>query len=76
LNTLTSPSSYNRQGGQLRQTGGRYTTHSNANTYHAQSWGGYGGRSNSAGGSRGGSAPSGGHSSGGSRGGGGHGGRH
>jgi hypothetical protein len=80
LNTLTSPSSYNRQGGQVRQTGARYTTHSNANTYHAQSWGGYGGRSNSAGGGFRGTAPQGGgHSSNGggrSGGGGGHGGRH
>jgi len=72
LNTLTSPNSYNRQGGQPRQGGGRVTTHSNANTYHAQSWGGYGGKTNSpGGGSRGGGGArsSGGHSAGGSHGG-------
>ncbi len=71
LNTLTSSSSYNRQGGQIRQNAGRYTTHSNANTYHAQSWGSYGGRGNS--GFRGGFHGGGGGHMGG--GGGGHGGR-
>jgi len=83
LNTLTSPSNYNRQSVQQHQNTGRVTTHSSANTYHSQSWGGYGGKSNSTGGgSRGGMhsggsgsggmhAGGGGHSSGG-----GHGGRH
>ena len=65
LNTLTTPSTFSRQG-QWRPTGSKFSTRSNANTYHAQSWGGYGGRSNSAGGGfRGGAAHSaGGHSGG------------
>ncbi len=50
LNTLTTPTSANRGRGQLHQRSGTYTTHSNANTYHAQSWGGYGGRVNAVGG--------------------------
>jgi hypothetical protein len=78
LNTLTSPNSYRRTSEQQqRQNTGRVTTHSNANTYHAQSWGGYGGKSNSTGGgsrggahiggqsSNGGAQSSGGHSGGG-----------
>jgi len=71
LNTLTSSSSYNRQSGQLRQNNNRgYTTHSNANTYHAQSWGGYGGKSNAAGGFHGGGGGGGSHGAGGGHGGG------
>ena len=51
LHTLISPSAYSRQRGQSFQNRGAYTTHPNANTYHSQSWGSYGGRSNSVGGS-------------------------
>ena len=46
LNTITSPSTYRRPAGQIYRTGVN-TTHPNANTYHSQSWGSYGGRSNS-----------------------------
>ena len=67
LNTLTSPNSYRRASGQQqqRQNAGRVTTHANANTYHSQSWGGYGGRSNSPNGGFRGGARSGGGSVGG-----------
>ncbi len=46
LNTLTSPYSHRTQGGQLLQNRGSYNSHLNANTYHTQSWSGFGGRSN------------------------------
>jgi hypothetical protein len=73
LNTLTSPSSYNRQGNVIRQNRGAFNGHSNANTYHTQSWGNFGGRSNAVGGgSRGSSGSRGGggsHGGGGGRGG-------
>ncbi len=54
LNHMISPSGYVRpSGGQYQNRGGNIT-HPNANTFHMQSWGGYGGRSNSAGGFHGG----------------------
>jgi hypothetical protein len=47
LNRLTSPASYQRATGQTYQRSIENTTHPNANSYHSQSWGSYGGRDNS-----------------------------
>ncbi len=77
---ITSPSEYHRPANYQRPAAPApasrpVSNQSNSNTYHAQSWGTYGGKTNSVGGSHGG-APSGGGGSrgggGGSHGGGGH----
>jgi hypothetical protein len=60
MNTLTSPTSTIRQG-QLFHNQGSFNNRVNANTYHAQSWGGFGGRSSGIGGSIGGGFHGGGH---------------
>lgn len=49
INQLTSPSSYHRPTVSSYQSGWN-TPHNNANAYHAQSWGSYGGRGNAVGG--------------------------
>lgn len=59
LSTLTSPS-LSRQN-RVSQYQGSYNNRINANTYHAQSWGGFGGRSGAMGGSVGGGFHGGGH---------------
>jgi hypothetical protein len=68
LNRLATPNSYHRTNTQSNQPGRARATRVNANSYHSQSWGSFGGRDNSVGGGfRGG----GGSRGGGSRGGGG-----
>jgi hypothetical protein len=47
LNRLTTPASYHRAVGQSYQRNTENKTHPNANSYHSQSWGSYGGRDNS-----------------------------
>ena len=50
LNRMISPAGYVRpSGGQYQNRGGNIT-HPNANAFHTQSWGAYGGRGNMAGG--------------------------
>jgi hypothetical protein len=49
MNYLTSPNGYQRPSGQTFPNSGN-TTHTNANTYHSQSWGSFGGRGNAVGG--------------------------
>ena len=67
MNQLTSPSSYHRPNAQPAQNNGN-TGHINANTYHDQGWGSYGGRGNAVGsGSRGGGSFGGGSHGGGRR---------
>ncbi len=60
LNHITSPGSYIRPSGMQYQNRGGNITHPNATTFHTQSWGGYGGRGNMAGGFHGGGGFSGG----------------
>ncbi len=60
LNHMLSPSGYSRPSGIQYQNRGGNITHPNANSYHTQSWGGYGGRGNVAGGFHGGGGFSGG----------------
>ncbi len=75
LNRLTTPSSFHRATGQTYQRSIENTTHPNANSYHSQSWGSYGGRDNSVHSvSHGASSPHGGGSHSGGGGGGSHGG--